>query len=38
MVTYSEMFQFCTFVVALVNLIYQILRDRKDKPPTIHIS
>ena len=28
-VTYSDLFQFCIFVVALVGLCYQIFRDKK---------
>lgn len=29
MITYENFFLFCTFIVALINLLYQILRDRK---------
>lgn len=29
MVTYSDFIQFCIFVVALVGLVYEIIRDRK---------
>ncbi len=29
MITYEEFFLFCTFVVALISLIYQIFKDRK---------
>ncbi|WP_243239144.1 putative holin-like toxin [Blautia massiliensis (ex Durand et al. 2017)] len=29
MVTYSELFQFCTFIVALVGLCYTIFKKRK---------
>ena len=27
MITYSEFFQFCIFIVALINLIYLLARD-----------
>ncbi|MDL2302359.1 putative holin-like toxin [Lachnospiraceae bacterium OttesenSCG-928-D06] len=29
MVTYSELFQFCMFIIALVSLIYQICKGKK---------
>ncbi len=29
MVTYSELFQFCLFVVALISLLYQIFKAKK---------
>ncbi len=29
MITYEEFFLFCTFVVALISLLYQIFKDRK---------
>ena len=29
MVTYSDLIQFCIFIVALVGLIYEIFKDRK---------
>ncbi len=29
MITYAELFQFCTFIVALVGLCYTIFRGRK---------
>ncbi len=29
MITYENFFLFCTFIVALINLLYQILKDRK---------
>ncbi|CDD44898.1 putative uncharacterized protein [Clostridium sp. CAG:299] len=29
MVTYSELFQFCLFIVSLISLLYQIFKDRK---------
>lgn len=29
MVTYSELFQFCLFVVALISLLYQIFEGKK---------
>ncbi len=29
MITYAELFQFCTFIVALVGLYYTIFRGRK---------
>lgn len=29
MITYQDFFLFCTFVVALISLIYQILKDKK---------
>lgn len=29
MITYQDFFLFCTFVVALISLIYQILKDKR---------
>ncbi|MDO4268063.1 MAG: putative holin-like toxin [Eubacteriales bacterium] len=29
MVTYADLFQFCTFVVALIGLLYQIFKGKK---------
>ena len=29
MVTYSDLFQFCLFVVALISLLYQIFKGKK---------
>ena len=29
MVTYSEMFQFCILIIALVSLCYQIFKDKR---------
>ncbi len=29
MVTYQDFFLFCTFIVALISLIYQILKDKR---------
>lgn len=29
MITYEEFFLFCTFVVALISLLYQIFKDKK---------
>jgi len=29
MITYEEFFLFCTFIVALISLFYQIFKDRK---------
>ena len=29
MVTYSDLIQFCIFIVALVGLVYEIFKDRK---------
>ncbi len=29
MITYQDLFMFCTFVVALISLLYQIFKDRK---------
>lgn len=29
MITYQDFFLFCTFIVALISLIYQILKGRK---------
>lgn len=29
MVTYSDLFQFCLFIVALISLLYQIFKDKK---------
>ncbi len=35
MITYQDFFLFCTFVVALISLIYQIFKDRKKQPPLL---
>lgn len=29
MITYENFFLFCTFIVALISLLYQIFKDRK---------
>ena len=29
MITYQDFFLFCTFIVALISLIYQILKDKR---------
>ncbi len=29
MITYQDFFLFCTFIVALISLLYQIFKDRK---------
>ncbi len=29
MITYGDFFLFCTFIVSLISLIYQILKGRK---------
>ena len=29
MITYSDFFQFCTFIVALVSLCYKIFKDKR---------
>ncbi len=29
MVTYQDLFIFCTFIVTLISLIYQIFKDKK---------
>lgn len=29
MITYSDMIQFCIFIVALINLLYQIFKGKK---------
>ena len=29
MITYEDFFLFCTFIVALISLLYQIFKDRK---------
>ncbi len=29
MITYQDLFLFCTFIVALISLLYQIFKDRK---------
>ena len=29
MITYQDLFLFCTFIVALISLIYQILKDKR---------
>ena len=34
MVTYSDMIQFCIFIVALVSLCYEIFKGKRRKPPT----
>ena len=34
MVTYSDMIQFCIFIVALVGLCYKIFKDKQKQPPT----
>ncbi|MCX4347301.1 MAG: putative holin-like toxin [Lachnospiraceae bacterium] len=31
MVTYSDLFLFCTMVIALVSLCYQVFHDHNDK-------
>lgn len=33
-VTYSDLIQFCIFVVALVGLCYQVFKDKRKWPPT----
>ena len=30
MVTYADLIQFCIFIVALVGLIYQIFKDKRN--------
>ena len=34
MVTYSDMIQFCIFIVALVGLCYEIFKGKRRQPPT----
>lgn len=34
MVTYSDMIQFCIFIVALVSLCYEIFKGKRRWPPT----
>ena len=29
MITYQDLFLFCTFIVALISLLYQILKDKR---------
>ncbi len=29
MITYQDFFLFCTFIVALISLIYQIFREKR---------
>ena len=29
MITYSDFFQFCILIIAIVNLVYQICKDKK---------
>ncbi|MCM1468287.1 MAG: putative holin-like toxin [Alistipes sp.] len=29
MITYQDLFLFCTFIVALINLLYQIFKDKR---------
>ncbi len=29
MITYQDLFLFCTFIVALISLVYQILKDKR---------
>ncbi|GEM_PF-703680 len=31
MVTYSELFQFCLLIVALISLLYQIFKDKNSR-------
>ena len=33
MVTYSDMIQFCIFIVALVGLCYEIFKGKRRYPP-----
>ena len=37
MVTYSDLIQFCMFIVALVGLCYKIFRDKRKQPPLLPI-
>ncbi len=38
MITYQDFFLFCTFIVALISLLYQIFKDKRKQPPTIPSS
>ena len=35
MVTYSDLIQFCIFIVALVGLCYKIFKDKRKQPPLL---
>ena len=37
MVTYSDMIQFCIFIVALVGLCYEMLKGKRKQPPLLRI-
>lgn len=37
MVTYSDLIQIGIFIIALVDLCYQIFKDQKNKPPLLTI-
>ena len=34
-ITFSDLIQFSLFIVALINLCYQIFKDKKDQPPLL---
>ena len=36
-VTYSDLIQFCIFIVALVGLCYKIFKDKRKQPPLLAI-
>ena len=38
MITYSDLIQFCIFIVALVGLCYEIFKGKRKQPPTIRSS
>lgn len=29
MITYQDLFLFCTFIIALISLLYQIFKDKR---------
>ena len=37
MITYSDLIQFCIFIVALVGLCYEIFKDKRKQPPLLAI-
>lgn len=37
MVTYSDLIQFCIFIVALVGLCYKIFKDKRKQPSLLPI-
>ena len=37
MITYSDLIQFCIFIVALVGLCYEMLKGKRKWPPLLRI-